>query len=89
MILLQRKEEASRALQNYDNTEGLHLETFSVATELMGLAIGSHGANIVNARNIEGVKDIQIDETTEGESTFKVRTFLFCWFLDILRLFCP
>lgn len=50
-----------------------HVEEFTVASELMGLAIGSQGVNISNARNIEGIEDIVIDESrTDGLCTFKV-----------------
>lgn len=49
------------------------VEEFTVATELMGLAIGAQGANISNARTIEGVEDIVIDESrNDGLCTFKV-----------------
>ncbi|CAD5233784.1 unnamed protein product [Bursaphelenchus xylophilus] len=74
MELLKRQEQAERLLQNSDNREGLFVEKFTVTRELMGLAIGTHGSNIVNARNIEGVKDIVIDESQSerGVSTFNV-----------------
>lgn len=51
------------------------VEEFTVASELMGLAIGSHGSNIANARAIDGVEDIVIDEShnSDGICVFKVR----------------
>ena len=47
---------------------------FTVVAELMGLAIGTHGVNIANARKIEGVEDVIIDESqrNNGICTFKV-----------------
>lgn len=38
--------------------DGNFVEEFDVAADLVGLAIGAHGSNIMAARNIEGVIDI-------------------------------
>uniref|UniRef100_A0A9J2PV09 Agenet-like domain-containing protein n=1 Tax=Ascaris lumbricoides TaxID=6252 RepID=A0A9J2PV09_ASCLU len=68
MQLLQRQEEAARLLENTSLHSSAHVEEFTVPFDLMGLAIGSHGANIQSARNIEGVEDIQLVESNDGHT---------------------
>ncbi|XP_060578868.1 RNA-binding protein FXR1-like isoform X2 [Ruditapes philippinarum] len=67
-LLRQRTEEAVKKLQSTKIKSG-HVEEFSVEESLMGLAIGTHGANIMQARRIEGVTGIELNEST---CTFKV-----------------
>jgi fragile X mental retardation protein len=73
MQLLQKQEEAKRMLSLSDPSAN-HIEEFVVASDLMGLAIGTHGSNILNARKIEGVEDVIIDESQRdsGVCKFKV-----------------
>jgi len=50
------------------------VEVFNVEVDLMGLAIGHHGSTISNARTIEGIEDILIDESQrdKGFCTIKI-----------------
>ncbi|VDO95487.1 unnamed protein product [Soboliphyme baturini] len=73
VVLLQRAEEATKMLQNTLISSCEHTEEFIVPYGLMGLAIGSHGSNIQQARSVSGVIDIQISEPGENQPVlFKV-----------------
>ncbi|RWS09272.1 fragile X mental retardation syndrome-related protein 1-like isoform X2 [Dinothrombium tinctorium] len=85
MYLLMRTEEAAKQLESTRpgsissyGSSGFHhsgsgpqtycLE-FTVASQLMGLAIGTHGTNIQNARKLENIISIDLEENC----TFKIR----------------
>lgn len=63
--IVQETEKVSKQLERVMTTQSAKfVEKFTIKSDLMGLAIGTHGSNLHKAREISGVTNIEVEDDT-------------------------